>query len=207
MNLNWTASLDLVAIALPWRSDYFPRMLLYSFVSFGLTLALFYASLLLLSAANRGVLDSEPGQKLLRLHLGFLEKLPWIFKLLMPFFFGMAGWLLFFPLLQKLGLVPPVKSKSHLWEQAAVLGAAGWLGWRWMLVVVLALHLLNTYIYLGEHPFWKFITLSARNLLKPLKFLQFRAFDLSALVGLAVVLILAELAPAWLVRCFRSLPL
>jgi hypothetical protein len=106
-----------------------------------------------------------------------------------------------------MGMVPAAANELHLWEQAVVLGMSALLVWRWVIIPLLFLHLLNTYLYLGEHPFWKFISLCARNLLKPVSFLQFRFFDLSAIAGLALMLFLARFAPPALVQLFRRLPL
>jgi hypothetical protein len=204
-NLGWTPSLDLVAIALPWRSDHFLRILLYSFVSFGLTLGVFYSSLLLLSVVNRRVPDTEIGQKFVRVHLGFLEKLPWPLKLILPFAISTLAWVAFFPLLQKMGIVPAVKSREYLWEQAGVLGISSLLTWRWIMIGVCALHLLNTYIYLGEDPFWRFVSLTARNLLRPISFVRIGPLDFSPFVAIALALFLGEFAPRPLSQLFRSL--
>jgi hypothetical protein len=204
---NWTGSLDLVAIALPWRSDHFLRILLYSFVSFGLTLGVFYSSLLLISVVNRRVPDTEIGQKFVRVHLGFLEKLPWPIKLLLPIIVSILAWAAIYPLLQKMGIVPAVKSRTHLWEQAAVLGISSLLAWRWIVIGLCALHLLNTYIYLGEHPFWRFVSLTARNLLRPIAFFRIGPLDFSPILGIAFALFLGEFAPRPLSQLFRNLPL
>jgi hypothetical protein len=206
-NLNWTGVMDLGAISLHWRSDFFPRMLLFSLGSFALWLGALYSCLLLLSAANQRLPDSEPGMVLIRGQLGWPDKLPRSVKLLLPPIGASLMWVACFPLLRKIGMVPATGSKLHLWEQALVLGLSSLLVWRWVLIPLLFLHLLNTYLYLGEHPFWKFVSSSARNLLRPLAFLQFRFLDLSAFAALAVTLFVAHFGPPVLVQLFRRLPL
>src|SRR5438128_2269492 len=72
--VDWTPSLDLGAISLHFRSDYLGRMVLFSGVSFFLMLGTIYSWLLLLSVLNRSVPDSDFFQKLVRLHLGRVER-------------------------------------------------------------------------------------------------------------------------------------
>ena len=52
----------------------------------------------------------------------------------------------------------------------------GQLIWRWkyFIVGILLLHLLNSYVYFGNHPFWNFVNATARNLLYPLRWLPLR---------------------------------
>ena len=51
--INWTPSLRLGMVSLPFRSDYFWRIQLFSALSFGLVLAVLYAWILLVSVINR----------------------------------------------------------------------------------------------------------------------------------------------------------
>src|SRR5260370_41254237 len=66
---NWTPSLDLGFISLSFRGDTTRSMFLFSLLSFGLAFAVFYLWPLLLSLLNRRVPDTDPLQKLGRLHL------------------------------------------------------------------------------------------------------------------------------------------
>src|SRR6185436_15778701 len=50
--VNWTPSLQLGVVTLPFRSDYWPQMLLFSFFGFGLWLCGLYSWLLLVSVVN-----------------------------------------------------------------------------------------------------------------------------------------------------------
>ena len=56
---RWTPKLPLNIISLSFRSDLLDRMLLYSFLGFGLALTAFFLWLLLLSVVNRRVSDSD----------------------------------------------------------------------------------------------------------------------------------------------------
>ena len=81
---RWTPHLQLGFLALSFRSDYLVRMLLFSALSFLLTLLVFYIWLILLSVVNLNIPDKDPLQKLVRLHLGWVEKFPRVFKWLLP---------------------------------------------------------------------------------------------------------------------------
>ncbi|MBI4326980.1 MAG: hypothetical protein HY674_17200 [Chloroflexi bacterium] len=206
--MNWMPSLNLVAIHLSFRSDYLSRMFLFSGLSFGLILAGFYAWLLLLSAANRKAPDSEPWQKWVRLHLGWLEHWPALVKFFLPMAGGALLWLLASPGLVRLGLLPPPVSQVHLGEQAIVLGAATFLVWKFLITLLFLLYLLNSYVFLGNFPFWSFVNLTARNLLRPLNWLplQIGKMDLAPLLGMALVLYLAEAGASWLAILYQRLP-
>jgi hypothetical protein len=62
------------------------------------------------------------------------------------------------------------------------------------MIGIFLLHLLNAYVYLGKHPFWPYISLTARKLLTPISFLSFPKFDLAPVLGIALVFTLAEFA-------------
>ena len=68
------------------------------------------------------------------------------------------------------------------------------------LIAVGPLHLLNTYIYLGNHHFWAYITHTARRLLWSVSFLRFGRVDLSPLAGILLVILLFEFGLEPLIR-------
>jgi uncharacterized protein YggT (Ycf19 family) len=192
--LRLTPFLHLGIINLPFRSDSLLRMLVFSLLSFALVLMGFYLWLLLISVANFHVADTEPFQKMTRLYLKWVERAPRFLKLLAPFLLGAACWLAFHPLLVWLRIVPPSKSIAQMLEQAALIGAAAYLIWKYLIVGVLLLHLLNSYVYLGSHAFWSFINTTARNLLHPLRWLPLRLgkVDFLPVAVIAAVFLLAE---------------
>ncbi|HEX4644480.1 MAG TPA: hypothetical protein VH598_02615, partial [Verrucomicrobiae bacterium] len=194
--VNWTPSLDLGFITLSFRGNQARFMLLFSFLSFGLALAVFYLWLLLLSLLNRRVPDSDPVQKLVRLHLGWVEPLPVLLKAFLPFLLGGLSWLALHPLLSRVSIIPAARSPAQLLEQAAFLGAAAYLAWKYLIVSILFLHLLNSYVFLGNHPVWNFVNTTARTLLLPLRWIPLRLgrIDFSPLVGMALVFLVGEAA-------------
>lgn len=205
---NWTPVIDLVAITLPFRSDYFLPMLIFSGSSFGFLLAGFYGWLLLISGANHKVTDSDPFQKLLRFHLAWLEPCPTVLKCFLPTLIAALLWVFLNPSMVRLGIIPAPVSTNLLWQQAALLGITAVLVWKFLLLGSLLLHLLNTYVYLGNAPFWHFVNLTARNLLRPIAWLPLRIgrVDLSPVVGIAAVLFIETLGRHWLPRLYQRLP-
>jgi uncharacterized protein YggT (Ycf19 family) len=199
--LNWTPKLDLGVINLYFRNEYvhfyyFERVLLYSFLSFTFTLAAFYLSLLLLSAVNRNVPDTDILQKLVRVYFQWLERWPTWLKLLTPLLGGALFWIAMHPMFTLLGIVPTSKSSAQFIEQSLVIGAGTYLSWKYLIVGVLLLHLLNSYVYLGDHPFWGFVNVTAKNLLYPLRWLPLRIgkVDLLPVIALALVILIVNFA-------------
>jgi uncharacterized protein YggT (Ycf19 family) len=207
--LNWTAILSLGAITLPFRSDYFGRMLCYSLVSFLLSLGILYSWLLLLSAVNKRVPDTDFHQRLVRLHLGFCEKLPRAIKMLLPFTIALLAWVACASVLTRMGIMPAARSRAHLWQQALIIATSTFFVWKYLITGFLLLYVINTYVYLGNRPFWQFVSATGNNLIKPLKFIPLRIgrFDLAPWLEGALIFAAAEYGMAWLVKCYHKLPL
>lgn len=208
-SMDWTPSLHLGAVSIPFRSDYLDRMFFYSGASFLLFIAGFYSWLLLLSALNKQVPDTDPYQRLIRFHLGPLEKLPAGVQLFLPSIAAILGWVAANPLLTSLGMIPEPLSPAHLWQQALVLGGAAFLTWRIVIVAVLALHLLNSYVYLGNLAVWSLVDNSASKLLRFARWLPLRAgkVDFAPLVAIAAVIGLGEFLTRSLHEVYQRLPL
>ncbi len=206
--LHWVPRLELGIIDLSFRSDYLGRMLVFSFLSFACILGAFYLWVLLLSVVNARVPDTDPLQKLVRLHFKWVENWPWLLKLLLPFLLGGLCWLAMHPILNWLGIVPASKSTAQLFEQAALIGAATYLAWKYLMVGVLLLHLLNSYVYLGNHAFWNFVNATARNLLLPLRWLplRFGKVDFLPLIGIALIFLITETCSRLPTQFYRLLP-
>ena len=182
---HWTPLGPFGPVVLAFRSDFLGRIFLFSFVSFGFTLAVFYLSLLLLSLVNRRISDSDPQQKWTRLHLGWLDSWPWFLKILLPPVISIAVWCVLSPLLRRTGIVPPPSSFLHLVQQGAVIGLASMLSWKFLIAAILVLHLVNSYVYLGNYSFWIYINATARGLLRPLSIipLQLLAYHIGVRRG------------------------
>jgi len=202
--INWTAQLNLQVVVLPFHSQFGPRMLLYSVLSFGWFLAKFYIWLIVISVLNRN--DLEPGAllKYVRLQLGAIEKRSMALKFALPLAAILVAWAVLSPLLQKMAIVPS-SSLLRLAEQGILIGLAGYLSATYLLAVLLFLHLLNTYVYLGEWSIWRLASLTSRQFVKPLSGLRMGRFDLAALVGLVLIVAIAQLADWALPEVYQRL--
>jgi uncharacterized protein YggT (Ycf19 family) len=191
--LNWVPDIPLGPTALLFRSDLPARMLLYSLFSFGATLGFFYLCLLFLSVVNASVPEANPVQRLVRLHLGWLERWPNALKVLLPLLLVTALWGALHPLLFKIGLVPAAPPRSLL-AQGAVIGLAAYLALQYLILGFLILYVLNSYVYLGDSLFLDFVNNTSRGMLRPLRWLPLRIgrVDLAPLAGMVLVIL-----PGW----------
>ena len=206
--VQWSPRISLGAFVLHFRSDVFTRMLLYSLTGFLFYLLVFYFSLLLLAAVNRMAGPADRWAVLVRAHLGVLARLPPWLMLLLPFLAGFTLWLGLGPMFEGLGVIAPTRSIRHLIEQAVVIGLGGWLLWQYIIVLVLMLHLVASYVYLGNAPIWTYVNTVAAGWLRPLRVLPLRLgrFDLAPLLALAGVILIAMLVPEKLAWLFSKLP-
>lgn len=193
---DWTPRLDLGVVVVALRSDYWERALIFSGLSFLRFLGVFYLWLILLSVVNRSLSSIDPVQRLVRGHLGWLERWPAWLKLVLPWVVICLSWSGVARGLSRLDILPPAQSTASLWGQAALVGVSAYLSWKYLISGVLFLYLVNSYLYLGQAPFWTFLAASARHLLRPLRLvpLQVSKLDFAPLVGIVVVFFLAEWA-------------
>jgi uncharacterized protein YggT (Ycf19 family) len=193
---QWTAGLGAGPIILHFRSDLFHRMLLYSLLSFGQFLGLLYVWLLLLSAVNHRMPEATPHHRWVRLHLGRVDGWPVWLKLLLPFAGALAVWSALSPLFIHLGLLPPAESTAAWTQRGAIVSAAVYLTWRYLIATLLLLDLLGTHVYFGQSKIWDYFHETARKLLRPLQWLPIRLgrLDFRPLAGIIVVLAVGEYA-------------
>lgn len=207
--LKWTATINLVPVSLPMRSDLFPLMLGYSFASFGLTVGLYYSWLLMLSVINRNAPPDDVIHKFVRMQLGMFDRLPAGVKLLLPVVLAAVAWAVSVPFLEHYGILPRHVSKLHLIQQYLVVGLSAILGWRGILIALLVAHVVTTYIFLGDQPVWKYVEMSGRNLKGWFKFTPIGFLHAGA--RLSIVLLFVVLGLSWFFssafsRMFARLP-
>jgi uncharacterized protein YggT (Ycf19 family) len=200
----WIGKLDLGVIVTPFRSDWFSGILLFSFLSFGLTLGIFFIGLLFLSLLS----GPEPIHGLVKIPLGRVDGWPRWTKILLPLFATALLWWLVSWLLVWLQILPPPVSVAQRLEQALVIGLGSCLVWKFPAGALLALHLLNSYIYFGRNPFWKYVNVTAQKLLVPLKKIPLRAgkVDFTPVVAIGLVFLAAEFAGRALDFIYARLP-
>jgi uncharacterized protein YggT (Ycf19 family) len=191
---HWTGTLNLNVITLSFRSDYFARMLWFSIFSFGLTLAVFYLWLLLLSILAGP--DPRPFHRLVRVPLGGIDHWSRKVKLLLPLMVTAASWWLASWLLAGLQIIPRPVSAAHRIEAALIVGLNSYLAWKYVIGALLTLHLLNSYIYFGKHPLWSYVNATAQTLLSPLRRFPLRLgkMDFAPLMGIIIVFLFANFA-------------
>lgn len=194
--LNWTGVLNAGVVSVAFRGDDLSHMFLYSFVSFASMLWVFHLCMLLLSLLSPGVPEAIPFQHFARQHLGAVDRWPTPLKLILP----LAGttllwWLATWPLTEW-GYLPGRFNAMHRLEQALVIGLASYFVWKYLISVVLVLHLVNSYVYFGNHGFWHYLNGVARLLLRPLAVLPLRAgrVDFAPVVMLVLVLFVSRVA-------------
>ncbi len=208
--VDWMPTISLGPIGITFRSDFQDRMLLFSLVGFLGTLGFFYLAALFISIlnGNSNPADGEPVQRVVRMHLGFIDRWPLMVRWALPFVVILVVWLSFEPLLGWMRLVPPALGPVHRLEQGMLLGVAAYLPWRYLAGAILALYLLNSYVYLGNHAFWSFITASGRSLLKPLRRLPLTlgVADLAPFTAIVLIFPAAEFLGWLLARCYSRLP-
>jgi uncharacterized protein YggT (Ycf19 family) len=186
---NWTARLDFGPVVLSCRSDWFLRILAFSFFSFGLTLGIFYLCLLPLSL----LAGPEPIHRLVKIPLGRVDDWPRWAKIILPFFATALCWWLASWVFGWLQIQPPV-SPATRFGQSIIIAAGSYLLWKFPLGGLLVLHLVNSYIYFGKHPFWKYVNVTAQKILWPLEKIPLRLgkVDFAPVVGVAVIFLVAE---------------
>jgi uncharacterized protein YggT (Ycf19 family) len=200
----WIGKLDLGVIVAPFRSDWFAGMFLFSFLSFGLTLGIFYVGLLFLSLLS----GPEPIHGLVKIPLGRVDGWPRWVKILLPLFATAVLWWLTSWLLVRLQILTPPVSVAQRLEQSLVIGLGSFLVWKFPAGIILTLQLLNSYLYFGRHPFWKYINVTAQKLLAPLKKipLQVGKVDFAPVLALGLLFLAAEFAGRGLNFLYLRLP-
>jgi uncharacterized protein YggT (Ycf19 family) len=206
---HWNGRLDLGMISLSFRSDLLLRMLLFSILSFGVTLAVFYLWLLLFSLLTQPTERNGPIHRLVRMIMGGIDGWPNWAKIISPFAtVTLLWWPASWPLAE-LEIIPKPVSAAHRIEESLVIGLGSYLAWKFIAAALLILHLLNTYIYFGRHPLWNYVNATSQTLLSPLRKIPLRVgkVDFAPVVGIALIFFAAELGERALAWFYTRLPL
>lgn len=200
----WTGTLDLGVISVPFRSDKFGRMLLYSVLSFAVALTVFFIWLILLSCLKPAKAEVDSLRGLLRSQIGRVETWPWGIKLLLPLL-GAATlwWLVSWPLTYA-EILPASRSVGQRTAQALLVGLGSYLAGKVLIGGALALNFVSSYVYFGRHPFWGQLDEISRCLLAPLRRLPLRLgkMDFAPVVGIVLVFLFAH----WVEHGVKTLP-
>jgi len=190
----WAGTLDLGVVIPAFVSNSFVRMVLFSGLSFGLVLGVFYLWLLLFSLLAGP--EPPPFHRFVRIQLGGIDRWPRWLKCLLPLLVTASAWWLASWVLAPLQIIPPPLSAAHRLEEALVIGLGSYLSWKYPAAALLLLHLLNSYIYFGKQPAWEYVNATARTLLSPLRALPLRLSkaDFAPVVGIVLIFLFAQLA-------------
>ena len=201
-SMYWTSKLDMGVVTLAFRSDLLRTSFLYSLLSFVLTMVVFYLWLAFLAVVNRRMEGPDPFVRMVRLQLGKFSKWPAPILILLPGIAIAVIWLAMSPLLAWGGVIEQPQSSLHLIEQSLLVGLVIYLSLKYLIPVILLMHLISNYVYLGNHSIWEFVSLTSRNLLAPLRWLPLRAgkFDFAPLVGVALCLLILHAMPILIVQ-------
>ena len=206
---DWTPRINLVVIHLAFpviRGHTFLSILTFSVLSFIQLLMMFYLWLLIIAIANRRETSPDPLQKLLLVQLSRLARWPLAVQLIVPVIIVAALWMAFHPLLVCIGVTPQVRSNGILFAQGCVASLMLYWTVKYLLIALLAVHLIITYVYLGANPVWEFINTTSKNLLSPLRTLPLRLgrIDLAPILGIILVVILLYVLPDWILHALDT---
>jgi uncharacterized protein YggT (Ycf19 family) len=204
---GWTASLHLGFVVLAFRSDFFATALLYSFLSFAKVLIIVYFWLITFVLINGAGTESDPIQRLIRLHLGRLSRWPRGVLFLLPLIITTWLWIMAHPVLEQTGVINYSRSTWHVALQGLLIGVALWATLKFLLPAVLFAHLIANYVYLGSSPLWDFTASTSKRLLQPLQKLPLRIgrLDLAPVAGALLLLLLLDALPNYLLVRYPDL--
>jgi uncharacterized protein YggT (Ycf19 family) len=198
---DWTPRLNFGVVILAFRSNRFPPALLFSVLSFCRIFFVFYSWLLALNVINRGLADKDPILRLIELHLGRIGRWPRFVVVLLPLAVIIGAWAALHPLMVRMDVLTPTRGFAQVLLQSVLLAIALLLTLKFILPLLLFLHLLGSYVYLGSSPMWDFVANTSHYLLKPLRWLPLRSakLDFAPLAGIILLFLLLHALPQYLV--------
>jgi uncharacterized protein YggT (Ycf19 family) len=194
---DWTPRLSLGVVVLAFRSDRLGPVALFSLLSFLRLLLICYFWLVVLALLDNGAVETSNLRRNVRLQVGRMARWPWWTQLAVPLLLTVALWLVMHPLLMRLGLVSSTRNFQRLMAQGLLVSGGLILSLKYLLPPLLLLHLLSSYVYLGENPVWGFVSQTSQRLVLPLRKLrlQLGKFDLAPLLGAALLVALLHWLP------------
>jgi len=207
--LYWHPGWSVNAVGLVFRSDSLARMMAYSWLSFGWLLLTWYTWMVGVLVVNRPPRDRDGVTRAIRRQLGWMGGWPAWILVWVPVLLAGVGWALVGWLASESRLMPALADGRHLLQQSLVVGLSQLCVWRWAAAVILLLHLLNLYVYLGNHAVWEFIQQTGEGLCRPFAVFRFGHLDFSpvpALVCYWGVFSLLGWGFPWLRNGFPGLP-
>ncbi len=181
-------SVDFGILSISFRSDLFTDMLAYSIGSFLVFLYLYYLWMLGISLCCRSSGPVDSIENFVKQQFRFLASWHVGWKVFASLSAGAGLWLAVGSALLVFGIgeIPREWSVPTLLLQSPFVAASFGCSFLLVMAVVLALHLINSYVYFGEHAVWPFIDRTAKVYLSPLRRfpLMLGRFDFSPILGI-----------------------
>jgi hypothetical protein len=203
---EWVPKLDLGAVVLAFRVDRMDYALIFSLVSFLRVMGIAYVWLVALALLNRGVEDPDPVLRLIRLQAGRISRAPLALQVLAPILAILVCWATLHPLMACSGVLGPARSAGQVLGQGLLAAAGVVFSLKLLLPLILLLHMLSTYVYLGASPLWEFVSETARGILAPMpvKSLRSSKLDFAPLAGIVLIILLLHTVPTLAMRFASS---
>jgi uncharacterized protein YggT (Ycf19 family) len=108
-----------------------------------------------------------------------------------------------------LRIMPPPRNSAHAWQIAGLMALGMMVSWKYVISLFLSLHILNSYVYLGNSSFWQYVMLTGHRLTRPLRWAPLRIgkLDLGPILLLIAVIAGSHYASVGLAQLYRRLPL
>ena len=183
-------SIDFGILSISFRPDSFTDMLAYSIGSFLVFLYLYYLWMLGVSLCCRSSGPVDSIENFVNQQLRFLASWHVGWKVFISLFAGAGLWLATGMVLHVFGIggIPREWSVLTLLLQSPFVAASFGCSFLLVMSVFLALHLISSYVYFGDHAVWSFIDRTAKVYLSPLRRfpLMFGRFDFAPILGILV---------------------
>jgi uncharacterized protein YggT (Ycf19 family) len=180
--LDWNPHLNLLHVFHPFKSDSLPHALAYSVLSFAHWLLALYFCFALLGTVDPRSETTTQWHEFLKAQFGWpggltvLAQWGGVIALAVGFRFAEANWI---ESLEAINIPTNHFPLMVLLDLRATI---------YLIMVLLALYLLNSFVYFGEWTFWKTVDESGKRLLTPLRILPWetRKMDFAPIVALAI---------------------
>ena len=164
--LDWIPSLELIHETPHFRSDYFPRSLAYSVLSFTRWLSALYFCWVLLATIRPESDTAKMWRSFLRSQFGWIGGLPstalWIAALLLAILLHIieAEWMVY---------IGVRTESSHYYKLLPLLVILDFRIAIYLSMGIITLYILNSYVYFGEKNLWNNVNDCGKQLLSPIR--------------------------------------
>lgn len=194
-------SMDFGNLILNFQSNSLMHMMAYSIGTFLAFLYVYYVWVLCLSMRTRQTSRIDSIQNLINQQLGFAASWHPCVKILIGGLLGAGLWFAFGMSMIGIKVLSEEGSWTMLFWQSMLMVASFWVSFLLVILAVIALHFVNSYVYLGQRAMWDFIDETAKLYLSIFRRLPLIVgrFDFAPLFGGLVYWLLFEISQ-WALR-------